>query len=171
MPERIPNALTYLADLEIAAGQLDRARACCEEALGLARHSDTGPMVVALINLAHIANLERRSQDASDLAQKALTTSLGAALPIEAAAAALQLAWSLAERTQPQATARLLGAALEVFRYTSFVLQGTEDVAEQAVREALRTAPLDAPRMRALVDEGRAMPIEQAAREALNRLK
>ena len=170
-PERIPDALTYLADLEIAAGKLDRARACCEEALSLTHDTDTALIAVALINLAHVANLERRSQEATDLAQKAITTSVRAALPVEAAAAALQLAWSLAERTQPQATARLLGATLEVFRHTSFAMQRTEDVAEQAVRQALRTAPLDAPTMRALVDEGRAMPIEQAAREALNRLK
>jgi tetratricopeptide (TPR) repeat protein len=170
-PEHVPDALTYLGDLEIAADKLERARVCCEEALSLARDTDTAVTVDALINLAHVANVERRSQEASDLAYRAFTTSLRTTLPLEAAAAALQLAWSLAERIQPQATARLLGASLEVFRLTGVALQRTEEIAQRAVRETLRTAALDEPRLEALIDEGRTMPTEQAAREALDGLK
>ena len=53
----LPVALVYLGDLEIAEGRLDQARALCEEALSLAS-SDSTPGMVALGNLAHIANLE-----------------------------------------------------------------------------------------------------------------
>ena len=109
VPECVPDALGHLADLEIAAGRLGRARDCCEEALRLAPDTAAGPVVVALINLACIANLERRSQDASDLAQRAFFISLGAEFLEAGAVSALQLAWSLAHRVQPEATARTPG--------------------------------------------------------------
>jgi predicted ATPase/DNA-binding SARP family transcriptional activator len=160
----LPNVLSNLADLEIAAGRLDQARVHCEEAL--ASHakasSPTNVVEILQLNLAYIANIERRHADAAELAQDALSGALAVGFLRAAAAAATCLAWSLAELEQPEQAARLLGAATQFFEHTGTAMQWSDTAAEQAARDALN-AQLDRPAMQALLDEGRAMTIEQAA--------
>lgn len=155
-------ALVNLVDIEIAEGRLDQARAHCEEAMTLARvvATDTGPAL--RINLAHIANLERRHADAEGLAQAALTGALAVGDLYDAAAAALMLAWALAEIRQPERAARLLGAGLEFFHEAGAAMQWSNAASEQATREAL-AAQLDGPTLDALIDQGRSVTLKQAA--------
>jgi predicted ATPase/DNA-binding SARP family transcriptional activator len=160
----MPVALVSLADIEIAQGALDHAQALCEEALTIAPEADSSAGVVIRINLAHIANLERRHADAAELAQEALNRGAAIGQLVEAAAAALMLAWSLAELEQPERAARLLGAALEFFRHTGTVMQWSNTAGEQAVRDALE-AQLDEQTLQVLIDEGRTMTLDQFARE------
>ena len=114
------------------------------------------------VNLAYIANLERRHADAAELAQDALNGALAVGFLRLAAAAAMCLAWSLAERRQPKRAARLLGAAAEFFRRTGTAMQWSETAIERATRDAL-DRQLDERTLNALLDEGRTMTLEQAA--------
>ena len=119
--------------------------------------------LVVRINLAHIANLERRPADAAGLAQEALNGAGAIGYLNAAAAAALMLAWSLAELRQPERAALLLGAAVEFFEHTGTRMQWSDTVCEQAVRDALGTQ-LNDRALHALVEEGRAMTLAQAAK-------
>ncbi len=157
----LTTSLINLADIEIAEGRLDEARAHCEEALTLTLGVAPDPGVLVRINLAHIANLERRHADAAALAQEALNGAVAIGYLNAAAAAALMLAWSLAELRQPERAALLLGAALEFFGHTGTRMQWSDTVCEQAVRDALG-AQLDDRALHALVEEGRAMTLAQA---------
>lgn len=114
----IPEALADFGHLAIAENRLDQARARCEQTRALAREADTRPVLGAFINLAHVAKLEGRRQDAAELAQEAVARSLAAGYRPVAAAAAVELPWAVGERIESRRTARLLGAALEVFRFT-----------------------------------------------------
>ena len=116
------------------------------------------------MNLAYIANLERRHAAAAKLAQEALNGALAIGFLNAAAAGALILAWSLAERQQPERAARLLGAALEFYRHTGTAMQWSDTACEHAVRDALR-AQLDEQALRALIDEGRTMTLEQVVQK------
>ncbi len=162
----LPMALTSLGDVEIADGRLDKARALCEEAFTLAQGRDPTAPIPALMNLAHIANLESRYGDAADLAREALSAALRIEYGIWAASAAMEIAWSRAEQRQPERAARLLGAAIEFFRHAGAAAQRTDAVCEEAVRDALRVQ-LDERAFHALLDEGRTMSIEEAAQEEL----
>jgi predicted ATPase/DNA-binding SARP family transcriptional activator len=152
----LPRTLINLGDIEIAEGRLDQARAYCEEALTLAVRPGAG--VAVRINLAHIANLEHRHADAAELAQEALDRAVAIGYLNAAAAAALMLAWSLAQLEQPELAAQLLGTALEFYHHTGTGMQWSGTVCEQATRDALE-AQLDTPTLEALIDEGRTMPL------------
>jgi predicted ATPase/DNA-binding SARP family transcriptional activator len=160
----LPRILGNRADIAIAEGNLDQARALCEEALSPATGAGPSTFVAVGVrmNLAYIANLERRHADAAELAQEALSTTLAGGNLQTAGAAAMYLAWSLAERRQPERAARLLGAAAELFRHTGAAMQWSETAAEHAARAAL-DRQLDERTLNALLDEGRTMTIEQAA--------
>ena len=153
-----------LADIEIAEGALDAGRVLCEEALTLAPELESDEGVVIRINLAHIANLERRHADAAELAQEALNRGVAIRYLSAAAAAALMLAWALAELQQPERAARLLSAAVEFFLHTGTGMQWSNMVGEQAARDALRAQLVDRA-FHALIDEGRTMTLEQFARK------
>ena len=156
----LPVALVYLGDLEIAEGRLDQARALCEEALSLAS-SDSTPGMVALGNLAHIANLEGRHLDAADLAARSMAAAAAVEYAVCTVSAAMELAWSLAEQGEPERPARILGAWSEFREWAGVGKQRTDRVCEQAVREALHEQ-LDERRFQTLVEQGRSMTIEQA---------
>jgi hypothetical protein len=160
----LPCVLSNLADIAIAEGELDLARALCEEALSSgARASLATDLIVCLQqNLAHVANCERRYADAAKLGQEALNGALEIKFLEFAAAGALCLAWSLAELQQPERAARLLGAAAEFYRHTGAGMQWSDRAAEHGAREAL-DRQLDERTLNALLDEGRTMTIEQAA--------
>jgi predicted ATPase/DNA-binding SARP family transcriptional activator len=161
----LPRTLGNLADLAMAEGELDRARALCEEALSLGPPATPNAIVTAYLqlDLADIANLERRYAPAAKLAQDALVRLYQSGHRDTAAGAALSLAWSLAELRQPERAAQLLGAALEFYRQTGTAMQWSETTCEQAARDALATQ-LDERGFHALLDQGRTMTVEQALR-------
>ena len=154
------HTLVHVAGYYKAVGRLDRERAVLEEAL-LATEVGSGPRVLVQVNLAHIANVERRHADAAELAQEVLEPAFAIRQSHNAAIAALEFAWSLAELHQPERATRILGAALEFFRATFMAAVQAES--EQAIRDALE-AQLDERTFQALLDEGRAMTVEQAVR-------
>ena len=86
----LPSTLVNLADIEIAEGRVDQARVLCEQALALAPGVDASAGAVVRINLAHIANLERRHADAAELAQEALDGAVAIGYLNAAACAALE---------------------------------------------------------------------------------
>jgi predicted ATPase len=156
----LPSVLGNLADIAMAEGRLDQARALCEEALssGTGASLATDLVVGLQLNLAQVANLERRHADAAKLGQAALDGALATRFLGFAAPAAL----CLAELQQPERAAWLLGAAAEYYRHTGAAMQWTTRAAEHAAREAL-DRQLDERTFNELLDEGRAMTIEQAA--------
>ena len=160
----LPNILSNLADIATAEGNLDQARALCEEALssGTSASLATDLIVPLQLNLAHVANRERRYADAAKLGQEALNGGLAIRYLQFAASAALCLAWSLAELQQPERAAWLLGAATGFHRRTGTAIQWSETAAEHAARDAL-DRQLDERTLNALLDEGRTMTLEQAA--------
>jgi predicted ATPase/DNA-binding SARP family transcriptional activator len=157
------HTLVHLACSYVAEGRLDRARALLEEAL-LATEAGSGARVLVQVNLAYIANVERRHTDAAELAQEVLERAFAIGHSHTAAVAALELAWSFAELHRPERAARILGAALEFYRDAGTFMQSDEAESEQAIRDAVR-AHLDERTFHALLDEGRGMTVEQAVRE------
>lgn len=160
----LPGVLINLADIEIAEGTLDRARALSDEALTLATELNSSEAVYARINLAHIDNLEGRYPDAAEVAQEALNGGVALGHLSGAAAAALRLAWAHAELQQPERAARLLGATLEYFKHTGTGMQWSDTACEQAIRAALR-ARLGVRASQTVLDDGRAMTLEQFAQK------
>ena len=138
VPGFVPTALVNLGDVAIAQGRLDEARSLCEESLALGEDFVGTAAATALLNLMHIANLQRRHGDAANLAGKTLTAALDREDLVIAASATMQIAWRLAEQSQPERAGRLLGAAVEFFETTGATKQHTDIVCEQAVRNALR---------------------------------
>jgi len=168
LPKRVPDALIGLADLELAEKQLDRARACCQQALELAPRANSLAVFAAWINLAHIANIERRTQDAADMAQRVFADSFSGGQRVIAACAAMELAWALAERVPPELTARSLGAALEMWRHAGIVMQRTEAACAEAIRNVLQAQGLSVTATERLIDEGRTIALHQAVAQELD---
>jgi predicted ATPase/DNA-binding SARP family transcriptional activator len=160
----LPTVLSNLAGIAITEGKLGQARAFCEEALssGTGASLATDLVVCLQLNLAQVANRERRYANAAKLGQDALNGGLAIRFLQFAAGAALCLAWSLAELQQPERAAWLLGAAAEYYRHTGTAMQLEDRVAEHAARETL-DRQLDERTFNELLDAGRAMTIEQAA--------
>ena len=157
------HTLVHLANTYMAEGRFDRALAVLEEAL-LATEAGSGARVLVQVNLAYVANVERRHTDAAELAQEVLERAFAIGHSHNAAVAALELAWSLAELHQPERSARILGAALEFYRDAGTFMYSDEAESEQAIRNALG-AQLDERTFHALLAEGRSMTVEQAVRE------
>jgi hypothetical protein len=129
----------------------------------MASNGSPGLCVMVRVNLAHLANLERRHRDAAELAQEALEQTRVTGLRRTGTVAALEFAWSLTELHQPERATRILGAALEFYRDGGTFMQSDEVESEQAIRDALG-AQLDGRTFQALLDEGRQMTVEQAVR-------
>ncbi len=119
-----------------------------------------------LVNLTHIAGLQNRHGDAAQLARNTLTVALEQGDTFTAAAAVMHIAWLLATQGDPERAARLLGSAIGFHERAGATLQRTERVCERRAREALRDQ-FDAPTLQALLDEGRAMALDAAVRDAL----
>jgi class 3 adenylate cyclase len=162
----LPFTLGNLVNHYMAEGRLDDARALGEEAVAVAAGVDANEGMVGRINLAQIANLERRYADAAKLAREALEMGVALGHRSFTAAAALRLAWSLAELQQPERAARLLGAVLEFRQHTGIALQWDDTLSERAVRDALG-ARLDQPTVQALVADGRKISLERAVQREL----
>ena len=160
----VPTTLVNLADIAIEEGKLEEAQTLCEEGLSLVQDADASSdtELVGLINLAHVANLQRRHCDAASWGRRALTRALDRGDLLTAASAEMQIAWPLAEQGHPGRAGRLLGAAIELFERSGVTKQHTDVVCEQAVWNALR-AQLDEQTLRTVIDEGRSMSLEAAA--------
>jgi hypothetical protein len=164
--EILTSALNDLGDLEIESGELAAGRLLCEESLALAaQRSDAA--VVALINLVHVAMLERREGDAAVLARQALQCALGRGDLLMTAWAAIATAWPRAAQGDLQRAARLLGSGLEFLQRAGAEKQWMDTACERAVSKILRDR-LDEPTVHALLDEGRKTSVEAAARDALH---
>ena len=161
------HTLVHVAGSYLGEGRLDRAREVLEEAL-LATEVGSGPRVLVQVNLAHIANVERRHTDAGELAQEVLEPAFAIGQSHNAAVAALEFAWSLAELHHPERATRILGAALEFYRDAGTFMQVDEVECEQAIRDSLG-AQLEPRAFETLLDEGRRMTVEQAVREECQR--
>ena len=157
------HTLVHLSGVYLAEGRIDRARAVLEEAL-MATEAGSGGRVMVQVNLAHVANLERRHSDAAAYAQEVLERAFAIGFTHAGAAAALELAWSLAVLQQPERAARILGAALQFYRDGGDFMESDGVETEHALRDALRVQ-LDEGTFHALLDEGREMTIELAVRE------
>lgn len=166
VPGFVPTALVNLGDVAIAQGRLDEARSLCEESLALGEGYVGTAAATALLNLMHIANLQRRHGDAANLARETLAAAVDREDLVIAASATMQIAWRLAEQSQPERAGRLLGAAVEFFETTGATKQHTDIVCEQAVRNALRDQ-LDEHIIQALLSEGRETPLEEVIRNEL----
>ncbi len=160
----LPFSLANQATIEMTEGKHDQARALFDEVLTRLVPGLEWVGAGVRLNLAHIANLEHRHADAAELALEALKRASANGDRSTAAHAALELAWSLAERQQSERAARLLGTALEFFWHTGVALQSDHAITEQAIRDALREQ-LDERTLDALVDEGRGIRLEQAAQK------
>ena len=163
LPRARPHVLAHLATGYQLEGRLDRARVLNERVLAMASNGSPGLCVMVRVNLAHLANLERRHRDAAELAQEALEQTRVTGLRRTGTVAALEFAWSLTELHQPERATRILGAALEFYRDGGTFMQSDEVESEQAIRDALG-AQLDERTFQALLDEGRQMTVEQAVR-------
>ena len=84
-----------------------------------------------------------------------------------AAWAAIAVAWPLAEQRQLERSAQLLGAALAFLDTAGAGRDWMDDVCKDAVREILRNE-LGEHTAQALLDKGGTLPLEQAARDALD---
>ena len=159
----LPVALNNLGDVAIEEGRLDEARALCEESIACEAKQHPLTSHVALMNLAHVANLQGRRTDAIDLGRKAFSASLDRGDRVSAAAAANQIAWPLAEQGQLKRAGRLLGASLQFMEDAEVTRQRTDAVCQGATFNALRDQ-LDEQAVQALILRGRAMTLEDAAR-------
>jgi hypothetical protein len=121
---------------------------------------------VALINLAHVANLQRRHGDAADLGRKAFRAAIDRGDRVSVAAAAKQIAWPLAEKGQLERSGWLLGAAIAFTDNAKVTRQRTDVISEQAASNALGDQ-LNEQTVQALLLHGRTMSLEEAARTEL----
>ena len=159
-------ALINLGDLAIEEGRLEEAQALCEESIALDTQRGAPAEHVALINLAHVANLQGRHSDAADLGHKAFKAAIDSRDRVSAAAAAKQIAWPLAEQGQLEKSGWLLGAAIAFTDNAEVTKQRTDVISEQAAFNALRDQ-LDEQSVQALLLQGRTMSLEHAAQTEL----
>jgi hypothetical protein len=77
----------------------------------------------------------------------------------------MMIAWSLAEQGELERPGVLIGPSAACLEQAGVADDGTQEDCEPAVRAALH-AQLDDQAIRALVDEGRSMSVEEALRDA-----
>ena len=159
-------ALTDLGDLEILEGDLDAARSFCEESRAMAAPGSDGA-VISGINLAHIAMLEGRPADAASESREALEATLRAGSMLKVAWSTIMAAWPLAELGEFERSARLLGSGLAFLDNSGAKREWTDEACEAGVYKILYDK-FDDQTAQALLHEGRQVPLETAAREALN---
>lgn len=158
--------LNNLADLAILEGRLDDGIRLSEEGL---RVADPVSAVadIALLNLAYVAMVKGDLEDALQIGRRALEGALRRGDLLWVAWAAIGLAWPTAEQGRLEQAARLLGAALEFLDAAGAGRDWMDNVCEEKVRQILREKVGEA-RANALIEEGRGLPLERAAHEALH---
>jgi predicted ATPase/DNA-binding SARP family transcriptional activator len=161
----LPSVLVNLADSWIGHGDLEEARQLCEEALASSGGRQSVAGTIALINLSEIANSQDRAADGAAYGGQAALAAWDRGDLLTAAWATIVSAWSLAELGELERAARLLAAGTAFVADAGGGQQRTELVSEQRVRRAL-AARFDDEQVRALLAQGREMPIEEAIRDA-----
>jgi predicted ATPase/DNA-binding SARP family transcriptional activator len=162
----LPAGLNNLADFEILEGHLNAGRVLCEESLTVSAQG-CALADIALINLAYIENLEGNTLEAISSGSQALDSALRRGDLLWVAWAAIALAWPLAEQGQLERAGQLLGAALAFLETAGAGKDWMDEVGERAVREILRER-LGAQAAQTLLEEGRHVPLERAARNAID---
>ena len=160
LTETLQVALNDLGDVAIHEGQLAEGRSLCEESLTIPAPGST-TRVIALINLAHIANLEGRNAEATRLAREALGAALARGDVLTGSWAAVEAAWPLARQGDLRQSARLLGSAARFLETTGAKKEWMVADCEAAVTRILQ-AQLEPQTVRTLLTEGRGMPLEEA---------
>ncbi len=114
------NAYNTLGDNYLRIGDYDRAEACFEQSISIARSIgySIGECVVQL-NLAIIANLKQRFPNAIELAQQALKIAIQGEFRDLQAATHLQLGQALTETGEFEAAHEALQQAIELFEANS----------------------------------------------------
>jgi hypothetical protein len=159
-------ALTDLGDVEILEVDLVAARSLCEESRAMAAPGSDGA-VISGINLAHIAMLEGRPAEAASVSREGLEATLRAGSMLKVAWSMIMAAWPLAELGEFERSARLLGSGLAFLDSSGAKREWTDEACEAAVYSIL-TDKFDDQTAQALVNEGRQVPLERAARDALS---
>lgn len=162
----LPAALNNLADLAILEGTLEEGRALCEESLA-ATTPGSALADIALMNLAHIEMLEGNPTDAINAGRQALDGALRRGDLLWIAWAAIDLAWPLAEQSQFEQAGRLLGAALAFIDTAGAGKDWMDEACEQQVWRILREQ-LGEPTAQSLINQGRTVHLQRAARDALD---
>jgi hypothetical protein len=160
------SGLNGLADLAIREGHLREGRALCEESLAVST-AWSASADAALINLRHIEMVEGNPAAATRVSRQAMESALRRGDMLITACAATGFAWGLAEQQQFESAGRLLGAALAFFDTTGAEKEWMEEVCEDSARNLLR-AHLGEQGMQTLLKQGRTVPLQQAARDALD---
>ena len=160
--------LNNLAELALREGRLTEARALCDETLAVAAPASI-PAGIAFIHLAYIHMLEGRCSQALCLARQALDEAIQRGALLGVAWGAIALAWPLAAQNQFELSGRLLGAALGFLESAGLGRDWTENACDDAIRVILRRH-LGTERTEDLLNDSRAIPLEQAARDALAHL-
>ena len=146
-------------------GRLDDAIRLSEEGLRVADRA-SALADVALLNLAYVAMVKNELEDAIQIGRRALNGALERGDLLCVAWAAIGLAWPIVEQGGLQEAARLLGAGLEFLDAAGAGRDWMDAVCEEKVRQTLREEVGKA-RAKALIEEGRGVPLERAAHEAL----
>ncbi len=162
---QLPLALSNLADVVIAQGNLEEARELCDQALDCSEGPESIAGIGALMNLAEIANWQGRYGDGAALAREALMSARKHGDLVTAVEAATAIAWSLAELGELERSAQLLGATTAFVTHTGVSRQRFDLVCEERTLLAL-SGRLDEQQIQALRADGRTMPIEDALRDA-----
>ena len=164
------HTLVHVAGSYVAEGRLDRARGVLEEAL-LATEAGSGARVLVQVNLAHIANVERRHTDAGELAQEVLEP----AFAIGHSHHARSRRWSsLGPSPSSTSPNEPHGSWARRSSFTGTRARScspTKWRSEQAIRYALGAQLDPRARFHALLDEGRGVTVEQAVREEWQQTK
>jgi predicted ATPase/DNA-binding SARP family transcriptional activator len=164
----LPNlvtALVNLGDIAIQQERLDEGRAMLEEAVACSE-DPSSPDVVAVTNLAEIAALQGRHQDAASIGRTALAIALDQGDQLSAVWATFHIAWALAELGELERSGRLIGASLAFVENAGFARDRSDLLCEKGVVDALHKR-LAADAVHTLVQQGRDMPLEEALSEAL----
>ena len=146
-------------------GRLDDAIRLSEEGLRVADRA-SALADVALLNLAYVAMVKGELEDAIQIGRRALNGALERGDLLCVAWAAIGLAWPIVEQGGLQEAARLLGAGLEFLDAAGAGRDWMDAVCEEKVRQTLREEVGEA-RAKALIEEGRGVPLKRAAHEAL----
>jgi tetratricopeptide (TPR) repeat protein len=165
LPRLLCPALGNLGNIAFLEGKLEEARALEEEAIAVGGGTESATGTLALLGLSELEILDRQYEEAEELGRQALQASLLRGHTVTAARAAMMIAWSLAEQGELERPGWLIGAAAAFLEQTDSRDDGTREACEAAVHAALH-AQLDDQAVRALLDEGRSMSVEEALRDA-----
>jgi hypothetical protein len=168
LSEALPQGLINLSDIMMKEGDLTEGRALCEEGLALSEPGSHAT-VIALINLAHIETVEDHPAEAANLYRQAVSAAHQRSELLWVAWATIGSAALLAKQNQLERSGRLLGAGLAFLDTTGAGRDWMIETWEGAIY-AILANQLGNETTQALVNQGRNLPLDEAARIALDAL-